>query len=137
MSHHGKSVSGKGLMRIFIPVCRRQYPFITGTSTCLPLLYGRNSGRHLPFLPLLAFRFTVPPCDLSWNYFSAKVTGCPNLPNAGIRRECSVKIFLSVVERIFPHQPCPIVPATFWEQKNKSLRSQTGRTEGNKNKVKL
>ncbi|HRL42145.1 MAG TPA: hypothetical protein PLH73_10460, partial [Phocaeicola vulgatus] len=30
------------------------------------------------------------------------------------------------VERIFPHQPCQIVSATFWRQKNKSQRSQTG-----------
>jgi len=41
------------------------------------------------------------------------------------------------VERIFPHQPCQIVSATFWRQKNKSQRSQTGRKKGknnNKNK---
>ena len=30
------------------------------------------------------------------------------------------------VKRIFPHQPCQIVSATFWRQKNKSQRSQTG-----------
>lgn len=41
------------------------------------------------------------------------------------------------VERIFPHQPCQIVSATFWRQKNKSQRSQTGRTKGKKRKVKL
>jgi hypothetical protein len=37
------------------------------------------------------------------------------------------------VERIFSHQPCQIVSATFWRQKNKSQRSQTDRTKGNSN----
>lgn len=39
------------------------------------------------------------------------------------------------VERIFPHQPCQIVSATFWRQKNKSQRSQTGRKKGKKERL--
>jgi len=33
-------------------------------------------------------------------------------------------------------QPCQIVSATFWRQKNKSQRSQTGRKKGNSNNKK-
>lgn len=72
------------------------------------------------------------PCDLSWTYFPAKVIGCSNLANAGVPPRVSRKIFLSVCRAYFPHQPCQIVSATFWRQKNKSQRSQTGRKKGKK-----
>lgn len=48
-------------------------------------------------------------------------------------RKWHVKIFLSAVERIFPDQPCPIVPRHLLKAEKSSRRSQTDRTKGNSN----
>ncbi|MFK2236474.1 hypothetical protein ACIXMR_22610 [Bacteroides fragilis] len=50
--------------------------------------------------------------------FSAKVIASPSHVNAGILPRVKRKIFLSAGERIFPLQPCQIVPATFGCRKN-------------------
>ena len=78
------------------------------------------------------------PCDLSWTYFPAKVIGCSNLANAGVPPRVSRKnLPLRLSSVFFRISLVPIVSATFWRQKNKSQRSQTGRTKGKKRKVKL
>ncbi|MFK2289137.1 hypothetical protein ACIXP9_02370 [Bacteroides fragilis] len=50
--------------------------------------------------------------------FSAKVIASPSHVNAGIQPQVKRKIFLSAGERIFPLQPCQIVPAAFGCRKN-------------------
>ncbi|MFK2246370.1 hypothetical protein ACIXN2_15965, partial [Bacteroides fragilis] len=93
-----------------------RYPVLT------PLFY---SFIH-PFLfdcHLLSFAAAVRPLvDL----FPAKVIGCSNLANAGVPPRVSRKNLPLRLSSVFPHQPCQIVSATFWRQKNKSQRSQTG-----------
>lgn len=86
-----------------------------------------------PFLPFLVFLFTLWLCDL-WDRIFRKGNRpfqscqCRHTAASDTQKSSSPS-----VKRIFPVQPCPIVPCHLQKAEKSSRRSQTGRTEGNKN----